>query len=170
VAEAIAAADDERLWTLLRSDVIRKELAGLAPQVSAAASYGTGLYSPELRHRTYDELFRRAETALEMGESVLLDASFSEEQQRKAARDLAARTNTELVEIECTTPPRLAMERLAARRAKGRDASDADATIYRAMLEDADPWPAARELDTSGPIGQVTATALALTGSVPPQD
>jgi len=56
VSEALGAA-------MLRTDEVRKELAGLDPVTPAAAGFGQGLYAPEMTGRTYRELLDRAEEA-----------------------------------------------------------------------------------------------------------
>ena len=59
---------DARGWTVLRSDVVRKELAGLPPhEPTPQPSCGQGLYTDAASRATYDELLRRARRALELG-------------------------------------------------------------------------------------------------------
>ena len=169
LAQAISA-DEGADWTILRSDVIRKELAGLRPQDSAAAAYGCGLYRPELRQRAYEELLLRARHALELGESVVLDASFTDAAQRRAAVKVAEQTNAGLIQFECQASPDVITERFA-RRDRARkagvvdaedgldvDASDADYSILLAMAEVADPWPEAIPVDTEMPPSAVART------------
>ena len=59
-AEALGARHE---WAVLRSDVVRKELAGLDPRAPAPDAIGAGLYSPAATRRTYDELLSRADRA-----------------------------------------------------------------------------------------------------------
>lgn len=57
----LAGALADRLGcTLLSSDRIRKELAGVPPERSAAAPFGSGLYDAAWTERTYTELLARA--------------------------------------------------------------------------------------------------------------
>lgn len=79
-------------WPVLRSDEIRKQLAGLDPLVLAPATYGDGLYSVASTEATYDALLSQARMLLGRGESVIVDASFSKARWRAAAADLAANT------------------------------------------------------------------------------
>jgi hypothetical protein len=46
---------------VLSSDHVRKELAGLDPVTSAAATYRQGIYAPTWTERTYAELTRRCD-------------------------------------------------------------------------------------------------------------
>lgn len=145
---------------VLRSDVVRKELAGLAPDQPAAAGFGEGLYRPERTAAVYDELLRRAAEHLARGELVVLDASWTGEAHRAAARAVAEETATDLVELCCVAPAEVAAERMAARAAAGGDPSDADAAVATAMAATADPWPAAVEVSTVAEPGEVVAEAL----------
>ena len=79
----IAGALADRLgFTVLGSDRVRKELAGVDPGAQSAAGYGGGIYAPPWTERTYRELISRAARLLAMGESVILDASWLSARQR----------------------------------------------------------------------------------------
>lgn len=151
-----AALGDILGVTVLRSDEVRKELAGLPVTAPAGAPFGQGIYSPEFSAATYRALLERAEVALELGESVVLDASWTDGVWRSQARDVAVRTSADLVELNCRAPIELAISRLrqrAARRQQGTpdraDPSDATPEIVQALAEAAAPWPSATEVDTS---------------------
>ncbi len=147
-------------WAHLRSDAVRKELAGMAANQPAPAAFGTGLYSPAATHATYSTLLARARTALELGESVILDASWSHPETRAAARGVAAATVTDLVELRCATPGPVALRRVLARQARGGDASDASAEVADRMRAEFAPWPSATVIDTDGPPQQAVDSAL----------
>ena len=146
VAEALGL---RREWAIVRSDVVRKELAGLDPRAPAPAGIGEGLYSQEMTTRTYDELLTRARLALELGQSVVLDASWTEAGFRKDAARVAETTSSDLIELRCEVDPEVADARVERRRAEGRDASDADRRVAAALRTAIDPWPGARTVDTS---------------------
>ncbi len=134
--------------TLLSSDRVRKELAGIPPERSAAAGWGEGLYAPRWTKATYAALLERASALLSSGESVVLDASWTDPAQREAARRVAEATRADLVALRCVVPGDVAAERLAG-RAPGP--SDADAGIAAAMAAREAPWPEAVPVDTGGP-------------------
>ncbi len=170
VAAGLSETGD-RPWTLLRSDVIRKELAGLDPAQPAAAGYGAGLYQPHLRRQVYAEVLRRAEVALGLGQGVIIDATFADPDDRAAAQRVAAKTRSTLVELECTASPGAAMQRLTERGRDHADPSDADEEIFRSMALEHAPWPSARPIDTAGSVStsvaaarNAVATALGETG------
>ncbi|HET8643825.1 MAG TPA: AAA family ATPase, partial [Pseudonocardiaceae bacterium] len=150
---------------LLSSDRVRKELAGLPPERHAAAAYRAGIYAPQHSARCYHELVHRAGELLALGESVVLDASWSRAADRDAAAKIAARTHSDLVELHCVAPPDVAAKRILARAGTGT--SDADPAIAAAMAADAEPWPAAVTVPTTGSPDEAVATALAAIDAAP---
>jgi len=130
-----------------RSDVVRKELAGLGQTVRAGSAYGEGLYRGDHTKATYDELLRRAGDLLGLGESVILDASWTDTRWRSLARRVADEAHADVVELCCTAPAAVAARRLEARGSS--DASDATPDVAAAMALRADPWPEANVLPTT---------------------
>ncbi|MFJ2924109.1 AAA family ATPase [Streptomyces massasporeus] len=144
--------------TLLSSDRLRKELAGIPAEQPAGAAYGEGLYSPEWTTRTYAALLDRASALLSQGESVVLDATWHDAGQREAALSVAERAHADLVALHCRVPGEVTAARLAT-RAPG--ASDADVDVAGAMAATRQPWPEAVEVDTSGSLEAAVVQALA---------
>ncbi|MFE0699666.1 AAA family ATPase [Streptomyces sp. NPDC058872] len=144
--------------TLLSSDRLRKELAGIPADRSAAAPYGEGLYTPEWTATTYAALLKRASALLSRGESVVLDASWSNTAQREAARRVAERTSADLVALHCRVP-----DETTAARLQGRPSgpSDADLDVATVMAAKEPPWAEAVAIDTSGPLEASVSRALA---------
>ena len=132
-------------FTVLNSDWIRKELAGLPAEASARAPYDRGIYTPEWTGRTYRELLRRAGALLARGESVIADASFISAAQRTAAAATATEASADLLQLGCTASPELAARRMSARP---RGLSDADQAVAEEMRAIAEPWPDAMVIDT----------------------
>jgi uncharacterized protein len=153
--------------TVIRSDEVRKELAGLAPDQPAPAEFGEGLYRPETTAATYREMLRRADIALALGEGVVLDASWTAARRRAHASDVAARMSTDLIELQCSAPPDLAVRRIRRRRTAGGDASDATPEIAAKLAVVRDPWPSAAMVDTSSGPADALVKALALIGRTP---
>jgi aminoglycoside phosphotransferase family enzyme/predicted kinase len=140
----------ERLgWTVLRSDEVRKEEAGLDSLDRATAPFEHGIYSAASTAATYAELLRRAEIAVARGESVVLDATWSSAAHRAEARRIARSSSAELTELRCACPAALAAARLTARLGGGGDASDADAEVASRIRGRFDPWPEGRPIDTA---------------------
>ena len=133
-------------WTVLSSDRIRKELAGIPATQPCPAAYRTGLYTPEWTERTYTELLHRAALLLRNGESVIADASWTSPGQRPAAAAVAERAAADLVQLRCTVLAGLAEHRI---RTRVVDPSDADPEITKQMAAAEKPWPEATTIDTT---------------------
>ncbi|MET7543162.1 AAA family ATPase [Streptomyces sp. NPDC005507] len=145
--------------TLLSSDRLRKELAGIPAEQQAAAAYEEGIYSAEWSGKTYAALLDRSATLLSRGESVVLDATWHDAQQREAALRMAERTHSNLVALHCHVPDEMAADRLT-NRALG--ASDADRDVATAMAAVELPWPEAVGIDTSGSLEAAVTQAMSV--------
>ncbi|MFD8722980.1 AAA family ATPase [Streptomyces sp. NPDC059629] len=143
--------------TLLSSDRIRKELAGIPAEQSAAADYGQGLYTPEWTARTYAALLKRAAVLLSLGESVVLDATWSDAGQREAAVRMAERASADLVALHCRVPDDVSAARLSTRTP---GVSDAGPDIARAMAAREALWPEAVPVDSNGALESAVERAL----------
>ncbi|MGE4481886.1 AAA family ATPase [Acidocella sp.] len=137
---------------VLRSDVIRKQLAGVAPETRLPDS----AYTKDASAKVYDTLLIRAGEALRAGYGVILDAAFLEETQRRAAADLAARAGVAFQGFWLDAPSEVLEARLAARRG---DASDADVEVLRAQLRAARPVEDWARLNAAGPLCREQALA-----------
>lgn len=164
LAEGLA---DETGWMLLRSDEVRKELAGLPHLVDATDAPDEGLYSPRMTDATYEELVRRAEGLLARGRSVILDATWTAARHREAAVRAAADTSSDPIALRCDAPPEVVQGRL---RDRGPDASDATADVARRLADRAEPWPEATVLDTTQEPDQVISEALDRVGRTETED
>lgn len=152
---------DELGAVLLSSDRVRKELAGMDPLRHAPAGYREGIYDRAHTDRTYRELLRRAGELLARGESVVLDASWSDGRLRDQAALLAQRTYSGFFPLRCEVAEDVAAQRI---RSRTGSLSDADPAIAAAMAADAEPWPQAVALDTSGRPDAAVAEALGALG------
>lgn len=129
VARALAEHEGFQ-W--IRSDVVRKELAGAAgatdvPLGGTAANFQQGIYTPEWTERTYAECLTRTCTALEDGGRVVVDATFLEESRRCDFLQAAATRGVAAWWMVCTASPHRVRQRL---RDRTGDVSDADESIY----------------------------------------
>jgi uncharacterized protein len=95
--------------------------------------------------RTYAELMARTGKLLERGESVILDASWTQARHRDMACDVAARTCSTLVPLRCDAAPDVIAARLHGRT---NAISDADQRIAMEMAARADPLPDAHTIRT----------------------
>lgn len=144
-----AGLGDRSGATVLRSDEVRKELAGV-PVEGSGAGTSSGIYGADWTSRTYDELLRRAERLLTAGETVVVDATWRQQAHRARARAVAEAAAADLVELRCDADIATARQRAAARAEAGVDASEADAEVATALAAAFEPWPEAEVISTEG--------------------
>jgi aminoglycoside phosphotransferase family enzyme/predicted kinase len=118
---------------VLRSDVARKTLAGVAPEERLPPS----AYTEEASRRVYAALCDKAAKALGSGFSVILDAVSLLPEERAAFADAARRAAVPFTGIWLEAPHATMARRLRARRA---DASDATEAVLALQLS-RDPGP-----------------------------
>ena len=147
----------------VRSDAVRKQLAGLPPEAPAPARTGEGIYTADWTDRTYARCLELARAALSEGERVVVDANFKTAAQRAPFVALAQELGVPLQVFVCETEPAAAEARLARRTG---DASDANVSIYRAARrawEPVAPEQDATVIDTTGaPEASVAAVFVTL--------
>jgi aminoglycoside phosphotransferase family enzyme/predicted kinase len=117
--------------SVIRSDVVRKELAGVGGE-ECRSTFGQGIYTAAWTERTYAECLRRAEGLLFNGERVIVDANFREENQRHVFLNAATRWGVPAAFLLCQTDSNLVRSRLANR---SEDVSDADWSVYEKAVE-----------------------------------
>jgi predicted kinase len=97
-------------YPILRSDLIRLEvLKGEDVFDEKVAS------NMSKRTMVYDETFRRADEALEEGDSVILDATFVTQSLRRRAAEVAAKHNKTFVILQTHCPQEVAIARILRR-------------------------------------------------------
>ncbi|WP_201298097.1 bifunctional aminoglycoside phosphotransferase/ATP-binding protein [Nocardia sp. CY41] len=119
--------------------------------------YGAGAYRRTAKELVYTRMLTQARDLIEHGVSVVLDASWTDADQRARAATVADETRSDLVSLRCVCPEAIAAERL---RTRPRGHSDATPAIADALATEAAPWPEAVELDTTRVIEESVAEAL----------
>jgi predicted kinase len=97
-------------YPILRSDLIRLE-------VMKGENIFDEKVASDMSKRTmvYDETFRRADEALEKGDSVIIDATFVTQSLRRRAAEIAAKHNKTFVILETYCPQEVAIARILRR-------------------------------------------------------
>jgi len=97
-------------YPILRSDLIRLE-------VLKGENVFDEKVASDMSKRTmvYDETFRRADEALEKGDSVILDATFVTQSLRRRAAEIAAKHNKKFVILQTHCPQEAAIARILRR-------------------------------------------------------
>lgn len=111
----------------LRSDVLRKQLAGVGELDRLPAAS----YTPEASAAVYRGLLERARLALEAGHSVIVDAVFAQPEWRSAVAEIAAAARAPFDGIWLEASASLLKDRIAARAG---DASDATPDVVERQL------------------------------------
>jgi len=122
LAEFAAA---ESGWTLLSSDRIRKQLAGVELNYRGTASERAAMYSSEFTQRVYATLREGLAARVRAGESVILDATFSRRVDRDAIAAVAASVGAELIWIFAEASEEIRLQRLQERGGRSDVISDA---------------------------------------------
>ena len=112
---------------ILRSDVVRKELAGVEPTVALPAS----AYTPEQSARVYAALNARAAAVLAVGLPIVVDAVFLRTHERDAIAGVASAAGVRFDGIWLEPDRDTAARRIKSRR---DDASDATAAVLEMQL------------------------------------
>jgi aminoglycoside phosphotransferase family enzyme/predicted kinase len=121
----------------VRSDVLRKRRFG----VDLFEKLPEAAYARIESERVYDELYRKAGELLASGVSVIADAVFRNEMERRTIEKIAKDAGVPFVGLWLVVSPSEQDARLEART---RDASDATVDIGRAQRQTAEPvsdWP-----------------------------
>jgi hypothetical protein len=105
----------------VRSDVIRKRLAGVAPEDRLPPQ----TYAPETSAAVYREMLNDTGPALAGGYSVVLDGVFARPEERRAAEALAARAGVPFHGLWLDAPAATLRARVKARRGDASDATTA---------------------------------------------
>lgn len=107
---------------VLRSDVLRKRLCGVADTGRLPAEG----YAPAMTGRVYDELYRRAAAVLAAGHAAVADAVNARPDERRRLEAVAAAAGVRFDGLWLEAPLATRAERVTDRR---NDASDADADV-----------------------------------------
>lgn len=141
VAHSLGRAPGAR-W--LRSDVLRKRMAGLVPEKTLPAD----AYTPGSSRAVYDRLMQEMDTVLAAGQSVVIDAAFLSAHEREHVETHARRSGAQFAGIWLNATAKILQKRVSSRRS---DPSDADVAVVERQfgldIGDIAGW---HELDASG--------------------
>ncbi|MBN9886861.1 AAA family ATPase [Salipiger abyssi] len=141
----------------LRSDLERKQLAGADPLDRLPAD----AYGAEASGVVYCRLLSRAETLLQAGRSVVIDATWLAPGEREDLAALARRTGVAFSALWLEAGTAALQARVSARHG---DASDADATVVARQARDAKTPGHWHHIDASGPAEETLRRARAALG------
>ncbi|HUI25423.1 MAG TPA: AAA family ATPase [Candidatus Kryptonia bacterium] len=132
----IAALLHERTgYRHVNSDVVRKQLAGVAPATRRTAQYDEGIYTAEHSAATYRAMFELVGEELAAGRGSIVDATFQRRSDRDALRAVAARRRVPLLFVECRCSEAEIRRRIERRVGEAGTVSDADWNVYVAQRD-----------------------------------
>jgi len=158
-----AGVADALGWTVLRSDEVRRELA--SGSLHGSSEWLSDHFSPDKRASVYLEMIRRAEVLGGMGESAIMDATWSSAPLRAVAGQAARSAHCTLIALRCDAPAVVAEHRVARRIAAGTDISMATVAIARRIGESFEPWPTAVVISTGEPVAEALTQAVTVIGA-----
>ena len=132
IAEQLAAVR-------LRSDVERKRMHGMAPLAASHFEPGAGIYRPDSTAATYGRLRSIARSVLGFGYSVVVDAAFPARAEREAFRAVADAAGVPFFILDFHAPLDVLRARVAARLARGDDASEANLAVLERQIATREP-------------------------------
>ncbi|RIA46375.1 hypothetical protein DFR49_0916 [Hephaestia caeni] len=143
---------------ILRSDVLRKRLAGVLSDTPLPAAG----YTAEASREVYMALGRLARAALATGHGVIADAVFGMPEERDAIEEVAARVDCHFAGLWLELPEGERITRVERRKS---DASDANAGVVRAQSKNLTSRPANwLTLTSEGPLDSLSDKARTLLG------
>jgi predicted kinase len=123
----------------VRSDVERKRLFGISPLQSSRHRGAGEVYGADATELTYARLLTVARTVLLAGWPTLVDAAFLRRAERVRFAAMAASCAAPFAILHCHGENALLRQRIAARRERGDDASEADLEVLERLTEVAEP-------------------------------
>jgi uncharacterized protein len=134
---------------VIATDDVRRELRDSGVISGEPGLLDAGLYSPDNVRTVYEVALRRALLCLGNGQSVILDGTWRDPQNRAQAHRLATETHSAVVELMCTATVDTAADRIRTRQPGNSDATPEIATTLAAQHTG---WDTAHRKDTSRPL------------------
>lgn len=138
-SDALLQADPHASTLRLRSDVERKRLFGLARSAASGSGVDDGIYAADAHQRTYGHLREQAAMLLRAGWSVVVDAAFLKRADRDAFSALARQMGAGFNILAPQATPEQLRQRIVARSAAGRDASEANLAVLAQQMKTIEP-------------------------------
>lgn len=123
----------------LRSDVERRRLHGIYPQVDSRRQ-GVDIYTPEATQRTYRRLAELTGVLLESGLPVCIDATCLKRQQRDLLRQQAEARGLPVMMVSFEADDATLRRRIEKRARQGGDSSEASLAVLEHQLGNREPF------------------------------
>jgi aminoglycoside phosphotransferase family enzyme/predicted kinase len=123
----------------VRSDIERKRLFDLVPTQSSSSELDQGIYTKDATKETYQRLAQLAEIIVKAGYTVIVDATFLKQSQRKVFQDLAVHLKVPFAILDCVAPIEVLQNRITQRQQQGHDVSEANHKVLENQIENQEP-------------------------------
>ncbi|WP_197442065.1 bifunctional aminoglycoside phosphotransferase/ATP-binding protein [Thalassoglobus polymorphus] len=135
----------EDAFVRIRSDVERKRVFGLNPLDRSSNEIATGLYSQSANAKTEERLLAAATDALQAGFSVIVDATFLKQEQRRPFMQLAKEKKVSFRICHFEAAHDVLRQRVQQRRQLNSDASDATVDVLEHQIKIQEPFSTEEE-------------------------
>lgn len=151
---------------LFRGDLVRKEL--FTPG-GPTEEYAGGIYTPAHNRATYDELLRRAQAALALGKSIVVDSTFRREEDRALFAWLAKKIGVPFLILKVECDEKTVRKRLMAREGNAEEVSNGRLRHLAAQQSEYEPplGKAVIAIDGAQPLERGVDAALKGMGLLP---
>jgi aminoglycoside phosphotransferase family enzyme/predicted kinase len=119
---------------VLRSDEVRKGIAGIDAHTHVLTEYGSGIYATDMSDRVYEALTEQSVSAAGTGERVVVDATFLKSYQRSMLYRASVKAGLNPFFIHCSASADVLRERVKVRQDAGIDVSDAGIAVLERQL------------------------------------
>jgi aminoglycoside phosphotransferase family enzyme/predicted kinase len=133
---------DQEGYIRIRSDIERKRLFGLKARDKTESAVDAGIYTPSASQKTYARLAELAESIINAGYSVVVDATFLKQAQRAPFLQLAQQHQVAFRILHCSGTEEELKARIRQRQQEDRDASEADIRVLEKQLQTVEPLTA----------------------------
>ena len=118
----------------IRSDVVRRQQHNLSVTDNSGSGVAGGIYTPSATRAVYKELGNLAESVLDAGYNVVVDATFLDRTQRDAFAEIAKRKSVPFHILFVDAPYDVLVTRIASRKLEAKDPSEADVAVLNNQL------------------------------------
>lgn len=129
----------------LRSDVVRKQLAGMSARERSESGLDEGIYSADFSQATYGRLLELAKRIVDAGFMAIVDATFLIAGQREPFQALAEALGIPFVILHCQLPAEELKRRIVQREQEGADPSEAGIIVLERQMATAEPLTATEQ-------------------------
>jgi aminoglycoside phosphotransferase family enzyme/predicted kinase len=123
----------------IRSDIVRREFAGLDRTESSSSDLDSGIYTPTMSENVYMRLLALTRGLIDSGETVIVDATFLSAKHRATFQTWAETSRCRCVVVQCEAPRDCLEQRVVDRLGARTDPSEATLEVLDQQLQGFEP-------------------------------